>query len=353
MIGRECRPGADVSGARLLGPASADASLLPPAARRLPHAPPLQVHNFGESLSHVTARMWQLWADGRMGNGTLLALGTPAGAPAAGRGPSWSVAGTAALPSCLPAWLSSPCLPRGLPARLPGSDADWLAALPARGCAGERTRSFWPFFLQPYTVNAVMSFAEVGTCPASCPQAQIHAARACAAGPRRCVGTASSSHPRERCPPAPTLQLSARTAAGAEPSHPYGRCFRTAHLCAFSDAGYFQGMYGAMQVGGRGAGGAPPRLACMHRIARGGPRAVGGNSLGLSKSQGTGGGAWMHAVPSCLARCARCAAAVTPQAAYHFYERRLPKPEPAATFDAGDDTLKVGVHACMCARMCV
>lgn len=130
------------------------------------------VHNFGESLSHVTARMWQLWADGRMGNGTLLALGTP---------------------------------------------------------AGERTRSFWPFFLQPYTVNAVMSFAE----------------------------------------------LSARTAAGAEPSHPYGRCFRTAHLCAFSDAGYFQGMYGAMQ------------------------------------------------------------------AAYHFYERRLPKPEPAATFDAGDDTLKV------------
>ena len=39
------------------------------------------------------------------------------------------------------------------------------------------------------------------------------------------------------------MQLSSR-----KPSHPYGRCFRTAYLCKMGGAGFFPGMYSAMRA---------------------------------------------------------------------------------------------------------
>ncbi|KAI3432327.1 hypothetical protein D9Q98_003886 [Chlorella vulgaris] len=106
------------------------------------------IHNYGECLSFLASRMWQMATDGMLSNGTLLSIGTP---------------------------------------------------------AGERLRGFLPFMLQPFTVHPVLSFAE----------------------------------------------LSSRTAAPREnhrSSHPYGRCWKTAHLCAFHRSDFVAGLFGAGQA---------------------------------------------------------------------------------------------------------
>jgi hypothetical protein len=110
--------------------------------------------------------------------------------------------------------------------------------------SGEGVPSFYQFELKPFTTHPVLSFSEVQCC--GCTKYLEH-----------CT-CHSSTHGRSLgcftcfCAHADLLQLSSRTAAvvpGRKPTHPYGRCFETAHLCIFRDGGLFVSLYGAQQVG--------------------------------------------------------------------------------------------------------